>query len=192
MGCHPAIAATIVAGEADYLLALKGNPPAIHEAVTLRFAEESQTTLTRAETVEKGHGRIERRTCWASDDPIVIRDLDPERRWAGRRSVAMVMGETQYVLSSLSADAERLARAVRAHWGIENQVQWVRDGAFREDACRVRCGSAAEILPCCAIWRSICYARSARPRSGSKPSASCAAGMRPSSSPSVLFDLRLP
>jgi predicted transposase YbfD/YdcC len=50
----------------------------------------------------------------------------------------------RYFISSLKSDAERLLRAVRGHWGIENKVHWVLDIAFREDDCRIRKGNGAE------------------------------------------------
>lgn len=161
MGCQREVARTIVARQGDYVLALKGNQPALHEAVTLLFAEECDTTqpgatLDRAETVEKGHGRTERRTCWATDDPTVIRYLDPAGRWPGLRSVAMVVAErridlairreSRYYLSSLPADAVRLNRIVRTHWRIENELHWVLDVVFDEDQSRVRRGYADQNL----------------------------------------------
>lgn len=36
------------------------------------------------------------------------------------------------------------ARAARRHRGIENQLHWTLDAAFRQDDCRVRLGHAAE------------------------------------------------
>lgn len=144
------------------MLALNGNHPALHEAVALLFAEECSTTqpgttpLDRAETVDNGHGRIERRTCWATADPAVIAYLDPDRRWPGLRSVAMVVAErtvgttrsheTRYSLSSLPANAVRLNRAVRPHWRIANELHWVLDMVFNEDQSRVRSGYADQNL----------------------------------------------
>ncbi len=107
-----------------------------------------------------------RRSCWATDDPAVLRWLDPGGAWPGLRSVACVEGERRlvaagadaatgpetvtrdrrYYLSSLAADPARIAAAVRGHWGIENRLHWVLDVAFREDDCRVRRGHAAENL----------------------------------------------
>ena len=161
MGCQREVARTIVERKGAYVLALKGNQPALHEAVTLLFAEERETpqpgtTLDRAELLEKGHGRLERRTCWATDDPAVITYLDPDARWPGLRSLAMVLAErlvgsarsqeTRYYLSSLPADALRLNQIVRTHWRIENELHWVLDVVFAEDQSRVRRGYADQNL----------------------------------------------
>jgi predicted transposase YbfD/YdcC len=161
MGCQTAIAGKIVAREADYVLALKDNRRALRELVGFRFRRAHETGFagpahTRHEAVEKDHGRLEIRRCWAIDDPAVLAWLDPARAWPGLRSVAAVeeerrlngtaTKETRYYLSSLPGDARLIAAAVRSHWGIENQVHWVLDLAFREDESRVRVGQAAENL----------------------------------------------
>jgi predicted transposase YbfD/YdcC len=161
MGCQRDVARTITARDGDYVLALKRNQPALRDAVTLLFAEECHTphpatTFDRAETVDTGHGRIDRRTCWATDDPVVRGYLDPDGRWPGLRSVAMVVAdrttstgtsqEVRYYLSSLPADAVRLNRIVRTHWRIENELHWVLDVVFDEDQSRVRRGYADQNL----------------------------------------------
>jgi predicted transposase YbfD/YdcC len=159
MGCQADIAARIVARGGDYVLALKDNQPTLHELVAHHFAvvaAEGPVGLSHDAhaTVGKGHGRLERRRCWATDDPAVLGWLDPEGAWPGLRSIAAVAGESRaaggttaevrYYLSSLPADAAAIARAVRGHWGIENRLRWVLDVAFREDESRVRTGHAAE------------------------------------------------
>jgi len=138
MGCQTAIAATIVRGGADYVLALKDNQPTLRQGVATYFAQ------------------LEMRECVASADPALLAWLDPAHAWTGLRSVAMVTAkrrtgdatsrETRSFLSSLPADATLLARAVRSHWGIENRLHWVLNIAFREDESRVRSGHAAENL----------------------------------------------
>jgi predicted transposase YbfD/YdcC len=159
MGCQTAIAAQIVAQGADYVLAVKDNQPTLHSLVAHHFAvvaAEGGAGLAHDAdtTVGKDHGRVEVRRCWVTDDPGVLAWLDPADDWTGRRSVAAVEGErrigetvtreTRYYLSSLPADAARIAAAVRGHWGIENRLHWVLDIAFREDECRARTGHAAE------------------------------------------------
>ena len=161
MGCQKEITATILAREADYVLAVKDNQPTLHELLAFQFARGRETDFAGMvhsfhETVEKNHGRIEVRRCWATDDPAVIAWVDPKRAWPGLRCVVAIEAErrlpgktereTRYFLSSLPGDARTLAAAVRSHWGIENQVHWVLDVAFREDERRVRVGHAAENL----------------------------------------------
>lgn len=160
MGCQREVAETIIAGGGDYVLALKGNQPQLHADVRDFFVDGLATgfaaSVDQAETYEKGHGRIEKRTCWATEDADLRHYLNPDGRWAGLRSVAVVQAERRvgtdatqerrYYLSSLPADAVRLNRLVRTHWQIENQLHWVLDTAFSEDQCRVRMGDGAQNL----------------------------------------------
>ena len=74
MGCQKEIAATIKDQGADYVLALKQNQPQLHDDVTEMFDHAKRTGFSDldhhfSETVEKGHGRIEKRRCWAVSDP---------------------------------------------------------------------------------------------------------------------------
>jgi predicted transposase YbfD/YdcC len=52
--------------------------------------------------------------------------------------------EVRYYLSSLDADAQVLAYAVRTHWGVENSVHWTIDVTFKEDASRIRTAHSAQ------------------------------------------------
>src|SRR5690606_3345520 len=55
-----------------------------------------------------------------------------------------VTTKTRYFITSLGNDAEAALRAVREHWGIENQLHWRLDVVFREDDSRLRKGHGAE------------------------------------------------
>lgn len=156
VGCQTDLAAQIVAGTGDYVLALKANQEALFELVQDSFAVMAAPDA-RVATVEKNHGRLEWRVCETISDPTVIAWLDPDGRWAGLRSIARVTATRQvtgqepttavrYYVSSLPGDAREIARAVRSHWGIENGLHWVLDLAFREDESRVRMGAAQENL----------------------------------------------
>ncbi len=161
-GCQTAIAADLRARGADYVLSLKQNQPHLHAAVVAMFAHERSEACdgcphTFTETVDKGHGRIETRRCWAIDAPDYRRHVDPDPAWPGLRRLVMVEAqrrlegrtttETRYFISSLPAQDTRLPRAVRRHWrvpsGCENSLHWVLDIAFREDESRIRTGHAA-------------------------------------------------
>lgn len=156
MGCQKEVAATIVEREADYVLALKGNQGTLSADVELFFAEQKacdfrDTAVSRHRTLEKSHGRIERRTYTATGDIAWLTKSHPG--WKGLKSVVMVESmreivggktesETRFYISALSADAERQGEAIRGHWGIENSHHWVMDMLFRDDECRIRTANA--------------------------------------------------
>lgn len=109
--------------------------------------------MRTAATRGKGHGRVEVRTLtsttWLNayaDWPRVgqVFRVERERRAKGATTVEVVYGVTS--LTRDRADAARLLDLVRSHWGIENGLHHVRDVTFREDACRVRCGNAPQVL----------------------------------------------
>lgn len=161
MGCHKEIAKTIVDQGADYVLALKKNQGQLYEDVKELFEYERKEGFEDVDydyhqTLNKGHGRIETRQCWAISDPDHLGYLDEDNKWKKLRSIMMVEAEraigehteveSRYYISSLPNDARALLEATRGHWGIENCVHWVLDIAFREDESRVRIGNAAENL----------------------------------------------
>ena len=70
--------------------------------------------------------------------------LTRERTIRGRTTVDVAYGITS--LSDDRGTAPALLGFTREHWGIENGLHWVRDETLREDACRVRSGSAPQVL----------------------------------------------
>jgi hypothetical protein len=67
-----------------------------------------------------------------------------ERTIRGQKTIEVIYGITS--LSPPRATAAKLLRFTRDHWKIENELHYVRDGTLKEDACRVRSGSAPQVL----------------------------------------------
>ncbi len=150
MGCQKEIAAKIVDKKADNVLGLKGNQGTLRDDVEVLFSEQAERdfadiAVSRHHTVDADHGRLETRDCVATEDIEWLRKRHP---WKGLRSIVAVTArretadktscETRYFISSLPADAQVIAPAVRGHWGIENGLHWVMDMVFRDDECRIR------------------------------------------------------
>ena len=138
IGTQNKIAGIILARGGDYLLALKANRPAMHDDVRDFFADPACDVTDRHETTDADHGRIEVRRHAICHD---VGWLFSDRRYAGEpafpglAAIAMVEAETErdgktscerrYYLASAPLDAKTFARAVRAHWHIENRLHWV-------------------------------------------------------------------
>lgn len=154
MGCQRDIAEKILAKKADYVLALKGNQGSLREDVEL-FATEQKangfkdTKVSRHQTVEGDHGRIETRTYTAFHD---IDWLKERHDWPGLNGLVMVEStreigdkierETRFYITSLAWLADLLGPVIRSHWAIENSLHWVMDMIFRDDECRIRTAHA--------------------------------------------------
>jgi predicted transposase YbfD/YdcC len=159
IGCQKDIAEQIVSQQADYVLAVKANQERLHQDVMAWFdwAHEQQfrdVPHTYHQTVNKGHGRIEIRRCWALSDPHAFEMLGHHERWANLNSIVMIERERQigdqcqtdtaYFIASLPPDAKRLLACTRNHWQVENSLHWSLDITFREDDARLRVGDGAE------------------------------------------------
>jgi len=169
MGCQTDIASTLIDQPADDELALKGNQGQLHADVQEWFAWAKQSNFNQmphsvAQTVNKAHGRIEIRRCYALSDPHAFQVIRHHAGWAGLQSIVMVERErhddgyiqleTAYFISSLPADAKLLLHAIRAHGSIENTFHWTLDVTFRQDDARLRTGDNAENF---AILRHIAF-----------------------------------
>jgi len=150
MGCQKDIAEKIAGAKADYVFGLKGNQSSLHDDVKLYF--ESEDIARQVVTREKGHGRIETREYFLE---TAIDWLHQKPDWAGLGAIGMVKSsvweknslreETRYFITSLT-DVGTFAKAVRAHWGIENSLHWCLDAVFGEDSCRTRKDNSPENL----------------------------------------------
>lgn len=150
MGCQRHIAEKIVDKKADYILALKGNQGTLREDVEVFAAEQKangfkDTKVSRHETVDGDHGRIETRTYTVFHN---VGWLVERHNWPGLKGVVMVDStreigdkiehETRFYITSLVWLAHQLGPAIRSHWAIENSLHWMMDMIFRDDECRVR------------------------------------------------------
>ncbi len=101
-----------------------------------------------ARTLNKGHGRLETRECWAVTDPESLDYLQTKWQWAGIKAVVKISARRETAsgatvqprcyISSLDAPAGTMLESVRRHWSIENSLHWTLDVTYREDQCRER------------------------------------------------------
>ena len=180
MGCQRTVVEKIVAKQADYIIGVKDNQPSLAQAIEKLFdandANPSAAPLEQHTSVDKGHGRVESRSCTVANDLQSL--AEHGLPWAGLRSVIRVHSarevvngkgkgersvEWRYYISSLALSADAFNTAIRAHWGIENSCHWVLDMTFREDDCRIRTGDGAQNF---AILRRIALNLIKQERSG--------------------------
>lgn len=149
IGTQRNIAETIVDNQADYILAVKKNQGYLKENVESAFLNQKPESVDTS--TEKGHGRIETRTC----EMINTLDFfDVKEQWAGLKSLVRITAqreirdtittEVRLYISSMIADAKDFNSYIRQHWAVENSLHWTLDVTFREDAQRKRNGKAAQ------------------------------------------------
>ncbi|MCF4967154.1 ISAs1 family transposase [Nostoc sp. CMAA1605] len=152
IGTQTEIAKKIIDKKADYVLSLKANHPTLCSQVSEWFETAQSRNFSGIDVsydkrIEKGHHRREIREVWTV--PVAaIGELYQPKLWAGLQTLVMVVRvrhlwnkttrEVQFYLSSLNSDAQLIGRAIRKHWGIENQAHWTLDCTFAEDFCRIR------------------------------------------------------
>ena len=166
MGTQTEIAHRIQAQGADYVLALKANHPTLHAQVKQWFETSEANDFQGIEysydvRVESGPHRREKRQVTA----VALNqmgDLYKQAQWSGLQTIVRVVRtrhlwnkttqEVMFYLSSLPPEAQQLGKAIRQHWSIENQLHWVLDVTFGEDACRIRTGNAPENMALLKRW----------------------------------------
>jgi predicted transposase YbfD/YdcC len=156
IGCQKEIATDIIDAQADYVLAVKGNQERLYDDTQATLADlekckEVPKDTTRAETNEVNRGRVEKRTCYVKTDMSIIRD---QKSWKGLKAVGVIISEREvngkieiekrYFISSRVLTAHEMLKVVRHHWKVENQLHWVLDVVFGEDAHQLRVGHGAK------------------------------------------------
>jgi predicted transposase YbfD/YdcC len=166
LGCQKHIAQTIIDRGGDYVLCVKDNQPTLHAAIRTELDEMILQNFQGVRhghhaSTDAGHGRIETRRVWVTDDIDWLRNKD---QWPGIKSITMVEAgrevpghkdsiERRYYISSLGGnDAAAMARFIRGHWSIENSLHHVLDVSFHEDDSRVRKAHGAENLSRLRRW----------------------------------------
>lgn len=157
-GCQKEIAATIIAGGGDYVLALKGNQEKLHDAAVEWFQEQMENDFQDVqvnvlEVKEESHGRQEDRTYYHFNAPAELPNLGD---WKGLKTIGVAVrnyevkgdeySDVRFYITSLRRGVKQFARAVRKHWGIENTLHWCLDMTFREDESRTRGRRGADNL----------------------------------------------
>jgi predicted transposase YbfD/YdcC len=156
MGCQVAIAQKILDHHADYVLSLKGNQPTLEADVLDYFRAAPADEVVATTTLEKDHGRIETRHYRASATVDWIasnRRYPGEPRFPGIKTLVEVHRTTEQAgkthseislyLTSLPLDIDRIAAAIRGHWGVE-AMHWMLDVQFKDDLARYRQGYGAK------------------------------------------------
>lgn len=145
-GCQTQILEHIRKEGGDYLVAVKGNQPALQRACHAAFDRACESEFegcSMVASVEDGHGRHEERYV-----TVIPRPEGLPAGWADVRAVVVVGRERavrgrnasthHFYITSLRAGARKLAGIVRGHWGVENGLHWCLDVSFGEDANRTR------------------------------------------------------
>ena len=155
MGCQTEIAKKIVECKADYCLAVKGNQPTLHAGLVEFFSplfdsDFSDAKVRRHVEHETTHGREVTRMSFICPVPDDLPDRD---RWKKLRAIGAVVSisrrggkehtEIRYYILSRYISGARFGKAVRSHWGVENNLHWQLDVTFGEDQKRLRKNHAA-------------------------------------------------
>lgn len=162
------LAAQIMEKQADYLFPVKENQSGLYKNIRALFAPEYpkpgfgkiQTDFLTAQKVNKGHGRIEKRTITTSEmlNPYAawpglaqVYRLERQFQWRRNGVCYRTSCEVEFGITSLTrakATPERLLDIRRAHWGIETGLHYRRDVTMKEDATRMTVGNTGKVMAC--------------------------------------------
>jgi len=156
----------ILAEQGNYLFPVKENQPRLYKNIQALFAPEYprpgfgkiQMDFLTTQKINKGHGRIEKRTLTTSEmlnsyagwpGLAQVYRLEREIQWRRAGRCYRTSCEVEFGITSLArsqADPSRLLDIRRAHWGIETGSHYRRDVTLKEDATRLTIGDGGKVL----------------------------------------------
>lgn len=156
MGCQKDIAQKIIDAHADYIFSLKGNQGNMNDKVRFYMddAIAHKPDMSFYEEVNSGHGRIEKRSIWYTED---VHWMEEVKSWVGLSGLVVVESqrtikgvtttERRYFITSVKgSNAKDIGRKIRSHWGVENSLHWCLDVSFGEDLSTIRKKNRAQNL----------------------------------------------
>ena len=147
MGCQKKIAEKIRECKADYILAVKGNQKILDNDIRFFMDDLIARSACPCSTQSNGgHGRIEKRTTWYTND---VEWFSEKEKWRDLTGFAVVESERtlkgvtsidrRYYITSLGGvSAQEIGDKIRQHWGVENKLHWCLDVTFSEDHSTIR------------------------------------------------------
>lgn len=131
-----------------YLIGVKKNQKTLYTQIEALTANR-QSADSRFVELLKTKGRTERREVW-----VCAATGDFSEGWIGLKQVIKVQRrvkdkgrirqEDAFYISSLEVNAQVFCRGIKSHWSIENNLHWVKDVTFKEDASRIRTANAPQ------------------------------------------------
>jgi predicted transposase YbfD/YdcC len=159
MHCQRDTVEKVIAGGGDYVVQLKRNQGNFYEDVYTMFDDkymdesDKDSEYEVFQNIEKGHGRIEKRTCYVLQNIEYFTDYLAD--WKGLKKIfavkrtvekdGKITKEISCYLSSKNTSAEKLLSYTRNHWQIES-MHHILDVTFDEDRCKLQSETAQENL----------------------------------------------
>jgi len=137
--CYQEFIDTIIQGNANFAIALKGNQPKAFDLTVCAFEDCNQKISVYENTEKKITRKVslidlskEQKRNWGHDFFKHINSLIKIDTKTATKTATKT--ETRYYVSNITKSPEFFAKTIRDHWGIENGLHWVLDVVFGEDA----------------------------------------------------------
>lgn len=166
IGTQKNIVEKIVNKKAHYCLSVKNNQKSLFTDIDeyFKFALEDKEELSKlkySSSINKDHGRIEKRECYVCNNIDFIYD---KSLWTNLKTIILVRNyreiyddlsiDDRYYISDLDLSADEFSNIIRKHWSIENNLHWILDVHFKEDLSLARKDNAISNF---SIIRKFCY-----------------------------------